>query len=198
MPASTLVSDSRGTGLCQPLTALAMAVDIHAILPGNNSPWYWHKPHISAAAEVLCQTGSGGFAGVWWWDMAGSTALMFLAGECRECWQGRGGRGMFPTVWLQVLPQEPARLWHWATELGEKDGGGHKAEPQALKRTLLKIPTHCFTRTGEILLDKVCFPKSWSPGKASSTRARAGGVCKEAGLGIRCITETVRMQSLCQ
>lgn len=99
---------------------------------------------------------------------------------------------MFPAVWLRVLPHEPACLWHWATEVGEKDGGGHKAEPQALKRTLLKIPTHCFTRTGEILLEKGCFPKTWSPETASFTRARAGGVCKGAGLGIWCLSDTVR------
>lgn len=99
---------------------------------------------------------------------------------------------MFPTVWLRVVPQESACLWHWVAELGEKDGSGHKAEPLALKRTLLNILTHRFTRTGEILLEKGCFPKTWSPGRASPTRARAGRVCKRPGLGIRCLTETVR------
>lgn len=51
---------------------------------------------------------------------------------------------MFPTARLQALPQESAGLQHWATELGENNGGGHKAEPQGtwpLKRTLLNIPT---------------------------------------------------------
>lgn len=54
---------------------------------------------------------------------------------------------MFPTAWPQALRQESARLQHWATELDENDGGGHKAEPWgtwALKRTLLNFPTSSF------------------------------------------------------
>lgn len=55
---------------------------------------------------------------------------------------------MLPTAWPRALPQESACLQPWATEPGENNRGGHKAEPQgtwALNRTQLNLITQHFT-----------------------------------------------------
>lgn len=70
---------------------------------------------MAMAAEVQCQTGWGGLAGVWWCHPAEFEVLKGMLGS----WQGRGGGGMLPTAWPRALPQESACLRHWATEPGE-------------------------------------------------------------------------------
>lgn len=71
MPASTLVSDPRGAGLYKPLPALAMAVDVCAILLGNNHPGTSTNPtfqqqqkcHVRQAGMVLLGCGGGTWLG---------------------------------------------------------------------------------------------------------------------------------------
>lgn len=78
------------------------------------------KNHVSSAGGQQ-QTGWGGFSGAWWWwwDPAGFAALLFQAGECRECRRGRGGGGgMSPAAGPRALPQEssplsPCDITHW-------------------------------------------------------------------------------------
>lgn len=66
-----------------------MGADACVILLGNNpcgtSGKNTFHQRDGSAAEVQCRTGWGGFAGVWWWDLAGFAALLFQAGECQEC-----------------------------------------------------------------------------------------------------------------
>lgn len=138
------------------------------IPPGPRALWWWQhvagmpvpslletaslvppEKHISSAgmataAEVQRGTGWGGLAGVWWCHPAEFEVLKGMLG----IWQGRGGGGMLPTAWPRALPQESACLQPWATEPGENNRDGHKAEPQgtwALKRTQLNLTTHHFT-----------------------------------------------------
>lgn len=74
---------------CQTLPALAwwwqwQQMPVPSILEttpplhlGTGGKTHFISGDSSGSTEVQCQTGWSGFAGVWWWDSAGFTALLF-------------------------------------------------------------------------------------------------------------------------